>query len=113
MTENIYPTDEQLEKIKTWDIRAQGLRELIDYVRFLWWMPERDFRLYQGRSYFFNEPVIKLALHTGGWSGNESIISALGANTMFWILYWRKSQRGGHYWFSFPRDRFKKQVKEE
>jgi hypothetical protein len=43
----------------------------------------------------------KLELHTGGWSGNEEIISVL-QNSMFWVMYWQKSERGGHYYFELP-----------
>jgi len=43
-----------------------------------------------------------LELHTLGWSGNESIIRALELNFYFFLLYWKKTERGGHYYFSVP-----------
>jgi len=36
---------------------------------------------------------------TGGWSGNEDIIAALQRNTMFWMVCWQQSKRGGHFQF--------------
>lgn len=40
-----------------------------------------------------------LELTTGGWSENEELMDAI-SDSMFWILYWRKSERGGKYTFS-------------
>jgi hypothetical protein len=39
-------------------------------------------------------------LSTGGWSGNEDIINALETNFMFYLMYWMRSSRGGHYIFA-------------
>ena len=36
-------------------------------------------------------------MHTGGWSGNEEIMSAV-QSTMFWYFYWTRIERGGHYY---------------
>jgi hypothetical protein len=85
-----YPTDVDLARIKSWGMDDPfGLAEFIGSI---WWMPDFGFNLTGKR-------VKKLALHTGGWSGNESIIEALEAN-MFWTLYWRRTDRGGHYYFT-------------
>jgi len=92
----IYPTDEELEAIKAWDIIKQSVRELLAYVEEIWWMPDWGFLL-TGKN------VLRLELHTGGHSGNEDIISALQHNFLFWSLCWRKSTTGGHYWFKIPR----------
>ncbi len=40
-----------------------------------------------------------LELHTGGWSENEEILSAIQMNKNFWWKYWTVVTRGGHYWF--------------
>ncbi len=37
-----------------------------------------------------------------GWSGNESLISAMQANWMLWHQCWVQSRRGGHYIFELP-----------
>jgi hypothetical protein len=41
-----------------------------------------------------------LELITGGWSENEEIINQL-STTMFWILWWQESKRGGYYKFIY------------
>ncbi len=43
----------------------------------------------------------KLELSTGGWSENEDIINELGLS-LFWLMYWQESCRGGHYRFEIP-----------
>lgn len=40
--------------------------------------------------------------HTGGWSGNESIIATL-KRTWLWELLLERYDRGGHYYFKMPR----------
>ena len=92
MDKDGYPTEEELEKIRKWDIIEQPIVDLVSYVESLWWAPDWGFKLSGKR-------ILRLELHTGGWSGNENIIAALRKNWMFWSLCWLKSTRGGHYWF--------------
>ena len=40
---------------------------------------------------------------TGGWSGNEEILSSLQNNSMFWLMCWMQSKRGGHYQFKVKK----------
>lgn len=85
---NEYPLDEDLEKIRKWDLNK--IRELFEFIEEIWWTPERGFvRLKDD----------KIQLHTGGWSGNEDIIDALLSNYMVCALTWCASFRGGHYLF--------------
>lgn len=83
-----YPTEEELRIIREWDLSTQPVSKLLDYIEPLWTYPDR-----------FQRTKHRLYLSTGGWSGNESLVEALEKTPMFWVLYWQKSQRGGHYWF--------------
>lgn len=98
-----YPTDAALELIKRW--HWTELPGLMDFIKELWAMrgwgwsevdaseldPEdNDYNKDGGKLYFIS---------TAGWSGNESIISALEQNWMAWSLSWIESRRGGHYIF--------------
>ena len=102
-----YPSKEELKIIYSWDFSKEPVKDLLDYVERLWWEPNWGFKLTGKR-------VLKLELHTGGWSGNESIIEALKYNFMFWSMYWQKSTRGGHYYFTinFPKTIVSKTKKE-
>jgi len=83
-----YPTDKAIMKIERWD--GKNPEAFIEFIREIWHWPDWGFELKGKR-------VLRLELHTGGWSGNEDIIGAL-FNSLFW-LYWQKSTRGGHHYF--------------
>lgn len=89
---NDYSTEEELKKIKEWDPLKDGIVNLIEYIRGRW--------EYANIGYFSltGKRVLRLELHTGGWSGNEDIIHALRSN-IFWMTFWQRSLRGGHYYF--------------
>lgn len=87
-----YPTEEQLEYIKNFDLVKQGYFNLLDYIYNIWSYPDY---------YILGENALEL--HTGGWSGNEDIVYALQENTLFWAMAWMKSERGGHYTFDLTR----------
>ena len=90
-----YPTEETLEKIKSWP-HTDGWEELLEFVKENWYYPE-----------YFNkftyEKTILYHISTGGWSGNEDILSALKSNHLFWMFCWLSSKRGGHYEFEVKR----------
>ncbi len=87
-----YPTGKEIRNIRKWDILDKGVKGLLDLLESAWEPADWGFKLTGKR-------ILKLELHTGGWSGNEKIIEALANNTMFWTMYWEKSVRGGHYYF--------------
>ena len=88
-----YPTDDELDKIEAWDIVEDGSLALVEYIRERWQYADCGYFKVSGKR------VKKVELHTGGWSGNEDIIRFLKRQNMFWIMFWRKSERGGHYYF--------------
>ena len=97
-----YPTEEELaifdKYVDKHDyVHQEEWEELIENIESFWWMPDWGFKLEENE---FGEK--KLELHTGGWSGNEEIIGLL-RRTMFWRLYWMRSDRGGHYYFTLPK----------
>lgn len=101
-----YPTEEELKAFEKWRVSEVNIetfraRDVVDHLNLVWWYPERQMELREGRERFRHKKVMKLVLHTGGWSGNEDIIGKL-QDTWFWILYWAESHRGGHYYFEIP-----------
>lgn len=88
---SLYPTEEQLGQLEKWDFQKESVPDFLDEIKSLWHWPEWGF-IRKGKK------VIRLELHTGGWSGNEDIIDAIG-KTYFWSLYWEKPVHGGHYYF--------------
>lgn len=93
MSEDGYPDDEELDAVKAWP--SGDVAALMAEVRRLWHWPNYATVRRDGDK----------VLHefcTGGWSGNESLIEALKANTMVWLRYWHLSERGGRYVFETP-----------
>lgn len=87
-----YPTQRELNKVEKYDLCKRPVETFLEYLRSIWWTPEWGFKLKGKR-------ILRLELHCGGWSGNESIINALERNVFFYTLWWEKSYRGGHYYF--------------
>ncbi len=83
-----YPTQKELNRIKKWPYTDYlGLAEFVVNL----WHWGNPFAKLTGKK------VKILRLVTGGWSGNESIVSALHENQMFEMMCWQKSVRGGLY----------------
>jgi len=96
-----YPTDEELSVVENWDVEHGDISNLIRFIENIWQWADWGVKKRFGFSYPIRRKVLKLELHTGGWSGNEDIINAL-KRSMFWDLYWEKSVRGGHFYFEIP-----------
>lgn len=95
-----YPTKEDIEFVKKYGL--EEFHPLLEHLENIWWAADWGFKLAgKATKNNFEEKVLKLELHTGGWSGNEDIIEAL-QGTSFWILCWEKTVRGGHYYFEIP-----------
>lgn len=101
--DNEYPTEEQLQAIL--DFKGSP-RQFIEYIDSIWWAD--GFTIKPGRD-DFKKGVKRCTLSTWGWSGNEDIIGVM-KQTWFWMLWWRKSERGGHYEFEVPNDSFLKSL---
>lgn len=84
-----YPTGDDIYKIIEWP--DKDVMGLIEFIQSIWHWPDMA-RLDWN----------KFELHTGGWSGNEDIVDAL-MGTMFWMLCWESSRRGGHFYFEIPK----------
>jgi len=83
-----YPEESELQKIAEWDYK--DFCSLMQYIKERW--KYADIGYFDGINNIYQ-------FSTGGWSGNESIISALQENVMFWACCWQSSKRGGHYVF--------------
>ena len=89
-----YPSEPVLHFLSCVPIDKYGIEKVLDVIEGEWEFADVCFvKKKKGAS-------ISLELHTGGWSGNEEIISALEQNVAFWARMY-KSQTGGHYWFLF------------
>ena len=91
-----YPTEAFLERIRNYPIKSHlDCKELLEEeIQPVWYFQD----------YFSSKPrwSRKSTLYyvsTAGWSGNESIIDALGHNTIFWLFCFLNHHRGGHYVF--------------
>lgn len=84
-----YPSEEALELIEHWP--HDKAKELLEAVRGIW--------MYATSGYWNVDEVGAIHASTAGWSGNESIISAMEKNIMIWSQVWIANRRGGHYIF--------------
>ena len=84
-----YPLDASIQTIKDW-YHTKGWNRLIEYCK-----PAFEF---YGRCEYRTEDMT-WEIATGGWSGCEDVIGALRGNTMFWMICWKMSRRGGYYEF--------------
>lgn len=88
MDDDGYPDDDELARIELWPY--SDFHGLMEYIKPRW--------QYADCGYWTQDGDI-FRLSTAGWSGNESIIQALKANRMFWMMCAAEWKRGGHYVF--------------
>jgi len=84
-----YPLEASIKIIKEWD-HTKGWNRLIEFC-----VPAFEF--YGRCEYRSIDMTWEIA--TGGRSGCEEVIGALRSNTMFWMICWKMSKRGGYYEF--------------
>ena len=88
-----YPEDDTLTAIETFEFVSQASVEtFLGLLKAAW---NHNYGKYI-RSEGGDDT---LTLITGGWSGNEDIISALQTNFVFWQVCWKLSKRGGLFEF--------------
>jgi hypothetical protein len=90
MDRNAYPDDRDLAELRTFP--GPDYRPLVERVRELW-HDSGEVRTPDAKT---------VELVTGGWSGNEDVITALSENPLFWMLTWQESHRGGRHVFHLP-----------
>lgn len=95
-----YPIEEELKAIREWDITEQGLDGFVELIREAWNHGYGSFTIIREPDELDPEKQVKfLVLSTGGWSGNESVMEAIGEEKWFNFFCWEESRRGGHYKF--------------
>lgn len=84
-----YPTEDDEEYYRTVKVIDDAFFEKLEED---WWSASWGYK--RARTYLY--------LSTGGWSGNESIISALQQNVYFWTRF-EMERAGGHYKFRWGK----------
>jgi len=82
-----YPTQKALLEVSRYNCLEEGIKGYLDLIKNLWSYPDR---------FVLKDNILYLS--TGGWSGNEDVISTM-KNNFFWFLCHIKWKKGGHYWF--------------
>lgn len=91
LDEDGYPTDAALDIIELWP--TDDASGWFNFIRDIWHLASWGWKEGDKKSgYRYN-------ISTAGWSGNESVITAMQRNEMLWYLTWHQSRRGGHYVF--------------
>ena len=96
MDQDGYPDEDELQDIRdAAAFEAVNAFDLLEQVRKLWHWPSYATVTNDGENLMHE-------FCTGGWSGNEDLIEALKDNRMFWMRWWKLSERGGRYVFETP-----------
>lgn len=101
-----YPTEATLDAIAQWECRnAADFEAAMDFAGAAWsypdrWHKERDWR---DQDWPSAPPKVRYEFSTVGWSGNESIVSAIERNVMLQTIGAYSWRRGGHYEYRFPQ----------
>lgn len=96
--EHGYPTEWGIAQLRGFTGSPAGF---VDMIRRLWWTPSLI-----DVAEAVNEdghPVMRVRLATGGWSGNEEVVSEIDM-TFFSVWYWQSSHRGALHIYDVPLD---------
>lgn len=102
LDEDGYPTEYALLKVQKWP--WADTKGWFDFIKSIWNMPSWGWHQVECN---LGSPKIKYSISTAGWSGNESIITAMQKNNMLWWYTWYSSRRGGHYEFEINDEKEK------
>lgn len=99
-----YPSQSDLDRVKKWNEKDGGHMALVYFLDEIW---NKDYGAVEIRDVALDEhqegeSYKEVRFITGGWSGNEDIISAL-IGTWFYHVCWESSHRGGMMIFHVPR----------
>jgi len=86
--------DPILTRIKQFDLAKDKVMSFVEFLCDIWHQDFGSMKLHKEKD---EQGYQTLEIHTGGWSENEEILMFL-EQTMFWGMFWYKSERGGHYW---------------
>ncbi|MCC6516908.1 MAG: hypothetical protein IT275_11200 [Chitinophagales bacterium] len=92
-----YHTETELKEIQKWNIK--DAHNLIKRLKKIWRYKCCFVERWKLDHIYKDRPILNLELHTAGYSGNEDIIKALQKHKLFWLMWWSKTERGGHYYF--------------
>ena len=91
LDEEGYPTTHAFNLIENWDFHHTD--KLFEFIRELWrWNDTHWVQKDDGEKIIYD-------ISTGGWSGNEYLLSVLERNYAVWSMTWVQTRRGGHYIF--------------
>lgn len=95
--EDGYPTVAALDIVETW--HWSDPKGWFEFIKSIWHLASWGWREGEAINEVSGKKAYCYYISTAGWSGNESIISAMQRNTMLWSTTWVQSRRGGHYIF--------------
>lgn len=96
-----YPSKDDLYKVQHWDFK--DVRGLFDFIE------DSDGMQAYGsfRRTIMPDGRERIRIATGGWSGNEDMMSALERNFIVYSSYWKLSARGGLEVYIIPSEEVK------
>lgn len=94
----LYPSEASISYIRQFTMKGMdSVHEWFYFIESLW--KYRDYGFRRDKVYTSSGPMTKITLVTGGWSGNEELISAMQKNYLLWGLTWQSSHKGGVHEF--------------
>ena len=95
-----YPTGRTCTRLKKWP--HEDVLGALKFMQAAWYYPEmvsNELTPEEAKVVHADDGDLYFRFATGGWSGNEELISAFEANQMCMALSWCASIRGGLYIF--------------